>query len=247
MQPQTSSPFATPPAPLAVPSDAAREFEEFVYLISHDVRSSVRALIELPQWIVEDLEEAGVPITGSVASSIEMMNRHTGRLDRMLVDLLTYSRIGRMQNVVRNDLGLTLDQVLEEVKVPSDFVLVRDLVVDQLTLGERDVLTLFGALIQNAVRHHDKSSGRIIISTTQEGAHFVLRVADDGPGVAEKFRERVFGVMQTLRPRDEVEGSGLGLSNVRKIAEVYGGHASIGASPFGRGACVEVRIHQPPS
>ena len=50
------------------------EFEDFIYLISHDVRNSVRALIELPQWIEEDLEEAGIAISGSVSQSIEMIN-----------------------------------------------------------------------------------------------------------------------------------------------------------------------------
>lgn len=226
-------------------SDPAKEFEDFIYLISHDVRSSVRALIELPQWIVEDLQDAGVPIEGSVASSIEMMNRHTGRLDRMLVDLLAYSRIGRMQSVVAHDLTQILDQVLDEFQVPSAFTVVRDFEAETLILGDRDVLMLFGALLQNAVRHHDKPAGRVVVSTGWEGPFFVLRVADDGPGVAEKFRERAFGVMQTLRPRDEVEGSGLGLSNVRKIAELNGGTAHMIASPYGRGTCVEVRLLQP--
>jgi len=77
----------------------SQDIEDLIYLISHDVRSSVRALLELPNWISEDLEEAGFPVQGQVAASIELMNRHTSRLDRMLVDLLTYSRIGRMQSV----------------------------------------------------------------------------------------------------------------------------------------------------
>lgn len=66
------------------------EFEDFIYLISHDVRNSVRALIELAQWIADDLAEAGVKIEGQVAETIDLMNTHTGRLDRMLVDLLTF-------------------------------------------------------------------------------------------------------------------------------------------------------------
>ena len=73
----------------STPPVSSPELDEFIYLISHDVRGSVRALLELPQWIAEDLQEAGIPVDGSVATSIEMMNRHAGRLDRMLVDLLT--------------------------------------------------------------------------------------------------------------------------------------------------------------
>lgn len=220
----------------------SQDIEDFIYLISHDVRSSVRALLELPQWIAEDLAEAGIPIEGSVATSIDMMNRHAGRLDRMLVDLLTFSRIGRMQEVRPLSLPDALDQVLEEIRMPASFQLTRALEVSTLTMGERDILTLLDALIRNAVKHHDKAAGQITLATRREGDQILLSVTDDGPGIEPPFRESVFGAMRTLRPRDEVEGSGMGLANVRKIAGIYGGSARIKEPPAGRGCLVEVRI-----
>lgn len=228
----------TPPGPTL----NATEFEDLIYLISHDVRASVRALIELPQWIAEDLEEAGVPVQGSLATSIGLMNRHTGRLDRMLVDLLTFSRIGRMQNTVENDLNAVLDDVLEAVRMPPKFSVIRDMQTAKVTMGERDVLTMMHALILNSIRHHDKPKGRIIVSTSTDGDETVIAVVDDGPGIDEKFRDKVFGAMQTLRPRDEVEGSGMGLAIVRKIAAINGGTAVARSSPYGPGAMIEVRL-----
>ncbi|OAN85936.1 sensor histidine kinase [Sulfitobacter geojensis] len=231
-----------PPPVVEKQSGASQDIEDFIYLISHDVRASVRALLELPRWIEEDLEEAGVKIDGSVAASIELMNRHTGRLDRMLVDLLTFSRIGRMQEVRENHLPRVLDQVLEDIPVPAGFAVIRDMECDQLVMGDRDVLTLFDALVGNALKHHDKSSGQIVISTSVQAGEVVLSVADDGPGIPPEYRENVFGAMRTLRPRDEVEGSGMGLANVRKIATLYGGSARITDSPYGRGTLVEARV-----
>ncbi|MFY0646870.1 sensor histidine kinase [Sulfitobacter geojensis] len=231
-----------PPPIVEKQSGASQDIEDFIYLISHDVRASVRALLELPRWIEEDLEEAGVKIDGSVAASIELMNRHTGRLDRMLVDLLTFSRIGRMQEVRENHLPRVLDQVLEDIPVPAGFAVIRDMECDQLVMGDRDVLTLFDALVGNALKHHDKSSGQIVISTSVQAGEVVLSVADDGPGIPPEYRENVFGAMRTLRPRDEVEGSGMGLANVRKIATLYGGSARITDSPYGRGTLVEARV-----
>jgi signal transduction histidine kinase len=219
----------------------SQDIEDFIYLISHDVRSSVRALLELPNWISEDLEEAGFPVQGQVAASIDLMNRHTSRLDRMLVDLLTFSRIGRMQRVETLSLDVVLDQVLEELDVPGAFDVTRDLKGLEITIGNRDILTLLSALISNAVRHHDKTSGKIHVAALMDGTEVVLTVSDDGPGIAEEFRERIFGAMITLRPRDEVEGSGMGLANVRKIANFYGGTASVVPSVFGKGCCIEVR------
>lgn len=231
-----------PPPVVEKQSGASQDIEDFIYLISHDVRASVRALLELPRWIEEDLEEAGVKIDGSVAASIELMNRHTGRLDRMLVDLLTFSRIGRMQEVRENHLPRVIDQVLEDIPVPAGFAVIRDMECNQLVMGDRDVLTLFDALVGNALKHHDKSSGQIVISTSVQAGEVVLSVADDGPGIPPEYRENVFGAMRTLRPRDEVEGSGMGLANVRKIATLYGGSARITDSPYGRGTLVEARV-----
>lgn len=243
MQIGSHSTDATGPGPVAASAKpTSNDFEDFIYLISHDVRSSVRALIELPQWIVEDLEQQGVRIEGSVASSLELLNRHTGRLDRMLVDLLTYSRIGRMQETKSIDLEEALDRLAEEMEVPQTFKVLRQLDCRRVILGERDILTLLSALIQNAVKHHDRAQGQIIVTTEQRGGQIIIRVSDDGPGIEDAFAERVFGAMTTLRPRDEVEGSGMGLAHVRKIAEHYGGSAHVSPSPYGRGTQVTVRV-----
>ena len=59
-------------------------------------------------------------------------------------------------------------------------------------------------------------------------------VCDDGPGIPEEFRAKVLGAMTTLRPRDEVEGSGMGLANIRKIAEHYSGTVSLSAAEPGQ-------------
>ncbi|MEP2472962.1 MULTISPECIES: HAMP domain-containing sensor histidine kinase [Rhodobacterales] len=226
-----------------MPPTASSDFEDFIYLISHDVRNSVRALIELPQWIVEDLAEAGVKIDGSVADSIDLMNRHTGRLDRMLVDLLAFSRVGRMQAVVEVNLNEALDDVLEEMPVPTGFSVLRDLECDTITMGEQDSLTLLTALISNAIKHHDGNAGTVVVRCKKSGSDAVLSVSDDGPGIPETFHDRIFAAMTTLRPRDEVEGSGMGLAITRKIAQLYGGDARILKNDAdGRGSQFEVRL-----
>jgi len=109
-------------------------------------------------------------------------------------------------------------------------------------IGERDILTLLTALLSNAVKHHDKDQGQIVVTAENRADLVVLSVSDDGPGIDAEMQQRVFGAMTTLRPRDEVEGSGMGLANVRKIAELYGGEARVGPSVYGRGCMVEVTL-----
>jgi signal transduction histidine kinase len=222
------------------------EFEDFIYLISHDVRNSVRALIELPQWIEEDLAEAGIRLEGSIAQSIELMNSHTGRLDRMLVDLLAYSRVGRMQDAGEVVVDEALTDLLEEMRIPPSFSVRADLRSNILMIGQRDALTLLTQLLSNAIKHHDKPSGHVTISLQEQGNEVVLRVSDDGPGIAPQYRERVFAAMTTLRPRDEVEGSGMGLAIVRKIVQHYGGRISVGPGIGGLGTTVEIAVPAKP-
>ncbi len=220
----------------------SQDFEDFIYLISHDVRNSVRALIEVPQWIAEDLRDAGVQVTGSVAENIDLMNIHTRRLDRMLADLLVYSRIGRLQDMVRVDLMDAWDSVRQEVAVPRSVRVETDLGQPGLLFGERDIMTLLTALLSNAVRHRDGDTTLVRFTSRQEGDETVLTFQDNGPGIALQFREKAFSAMATLKSRDEVEGSGMGLAHVRKIVEAYGGQIRWLDLTGGRGVGFEFRF-----
>lgn len=223
----------------AIPTGAAagenQDIDDFIYLISHDVRASVRALLELPKWIEEDLQDAGVDLNGSVGQSIEMMNRHTARLDRMLLDLLSYSRIGRMQKVESVDIAQSIDEVLSGLHLPEKMQLKRQIVCSHAMIGERDMLLMLSALIGNAVKHNTKGAGDIMIRTEREGETFRLTICDEGPGIPARFHAKAMGAMTTLRSRDEVEGTGMGLANVRKIAAHYGGHMDLSETHQGGG------------
>ncbi|MCO4849302.1 MAG: sensor histidine kinase, partial [Yoonia sp.] len=96
-----------------------------------------------------------------------------------------------------------------------------------ITIGERDVLTLLSALISNAIKHHDKDFGAIHISAQTAEDKCVIQISDDGPGIPEGYSEQVFEAMTTLKSRDEIEGSGMGLAIVRKIANFYNGHVEL--------------------
>ncbi|MEX0280820.1 MAG: ATP-binding protein [Arenibacterium sp.] len=220
----------------------SQEFENFIYLVSHDVRNSVRALLEVPQWIEEDLENAGVQIKGPLADNIELMNTHTRRLDRMLIDLLVYSRIGRMQNNGEVAWGDVIDLITDQINVPPGFRIIRDLQEPIIVMGENDVMTLVSSLISNAIKHHDNREGCVWIQTVSNSEYVSLTVVDDGPGIPIKSREKVFEVMTTLRPRDEVEGSGMGLAKVRKIVTFYGGDIEWLDTEGGRGTALRFRF-----
>ena len=91
--------------------------------------------------------------------------------------------------------------------------------------------------IGNAIKHHDRSVGSVDVDVADCGDHWRFSVTDDGPGIPEKYRESVFEMFSTLKSRDQVEGSGMGLALVRKIVRRMGGACGI-APRAGRGTCV---------
>ena len=219
-----------------------QDFESFIYLISHDVRGSVRALMEIPQWIEEDMTSGGQRVAPQMRAHIDMLNRHAQRLDRMLFDLLLYSRVGRMQIPANIDLDVTLETVMDSMHIPASFTVSRNFSQKLVRMGEPDALTLFTVLISNAIKHHHREAGEIQISSRQNGQSVLLRFTDNGPGIPAPMRARAFEAMKTLRPRDEVEGSGMGLAIAQKIAETYDGTIVLSTGPGGIGTCVEVSL-----
>lgn len=95
---------------------------------------------------------------------------------------------------------------------------------------------IFQNLIGNAFKHHDRpEDGRVHVRAHGMDGFVTFTLEDDGSGIPARYHERIFGLFQTLRPRDEVEGSGMGLAVVKKAVESHGGTLRV-ASAEGRGA-----------
>jgi len=101
-------------------------------------------------------------------------------------------------------------------------------------------------LIGNAIKHHDKTTGRIEVTAADRGSHHAFAVGDDGPGIPVQFHGRIFKMFQTLKPRDQVEGSGMGLAIVRKQVELSGGSVSLQSSE-GNGSTFHFTLPVPQS
>ena len=104
---------------------------------------------------------------------------------------------------------------------------------DRLRFGQ-----VLANLVGNAVKHHGDTAGWVRVTCEPAAGAvdgFRFTVADDGPGIAPQYHEKIFGVFQTLQPRDRVEGTGIGLALVRKVVSAKGGTITVD-SAVGRGA-----------
>lgn len=224
--------------------EAARQdaFEQVLYHITHDLRATLRALKTVPEWIREDLAADGRQLSKDTDENLSMLEVQAARADQMLMDLRTYARVGRMHDpVCLVCLDATITRITSRGAIPRKFRLTSDLQAPAIMGPANEIDLLLGALVSNAIKHHDRAPGNIHVASTGLNEQIIISVEDDGPGIAPEFRERVFDMMTTLRARDHCEGSGLGLSIARKIAEHHGGTIRITDPTQERGCRVEIR------
>jgi signal transduction histidine kinase len=111
--------------------------------------------------------------------------------------------------------------------------------------------TVLRNLIGNAIKHHPQpSAGHVEITAQAQGPWVAIMVKDNGPGIDPAFHGRIFEIFQTLKPRDAIEGSGMGLTVVKKLVESRGGTIRV-ASRLGQGATFSFTwpssVHYPPN
>jgi signal transduction histidine kinase len=203
-----------------------KELETFAYVASHDLKSPLRGIAQLSNWIDEDLAEKEF---AEVGKHTQMLRNRIQRMEKLLDDMLVFYRAGKIDgNITRIDLAHMAKELFEiqNTKAGLHLELGDNLpVFDSLSTPFEQILR---NLFSNAIKHHDLDEGVIRIEGRRLNNDFYeISVSDDGPGIPTQFQERVFGMFQTLRPRDELEGSGMGLALIRKIVETYRGKISV--------------------
>ena len=211
-----------------------KDLEQFAYVASHDLKAPLRAIDLLVQWIAEELQGHDI---GDVQENLALLGQRTQRLGRLLDDLLAYSRAGRKigQHRSTDTHALVLDAI--QLTNPPESVTVRiDGTLPTFDTYRTPLEQVFRNLIGNAVKHHPGPEGTITVSCEERDDHYVFSVADDGSGIPAEYAERVFEMFQTLKPRDQVEGSGMGLAIVNRIVGWQGGRVWFESPPQGTGA-----------
>jgi PAS domain S-box-containing protein len=210
-----------------------KDLEQFAYVASHDLKAPLRAIDLLVQWIREGL--AGYD-ANNVQENLDLLGRRTQRLSRLLDDLLAYSRAGRKvgQHKETDCHALVLDAI-QLANAPPGIVLSIEGTLPTFATYPVPLEQVFRNLIGNAVKHHPGPTGRVTVSCEDRDDHFLFAVADDGAGIPQEYAERVFEMFQTLKPRDQVEGSGMGLAIVNRIVAWQGGRVWFEPGSGGRG------------
>jgi len=215
--------------------ESNKALDEFAHVASHDLKSPLRGIDNLCRFIEEDLNDEAA---ASVSEHLARMHGRVHRMEKLLDDLLEYSRVGRgEQRVQKIGVATLVSNVTRLLDVPAGFHVCTKDPLPVLTTFVTPLEQVFRNLIHNAIKHHDSDHGRIVVSAVECGRLVEFTVQDDGPGIAPQFHDRIFRMFTTLAPRDEVEGSGLGLPLIVKLTRHYGGDVWLDESANGeRGA-----------
>lgn len=203
-----------------------RELDQFAYVASHDLKAPLRAIVNLAGWIAED---AGDQLPPPSQEHLEKLRGRALRMERLLDDLLTYSRVGRRDGVAEEVKTEALIQDTAYLLAPPAGFQVRvERALPALFTPRTPLELVFRNLISNAIKHHHQPEQGFVQITARDLGDFVeFEIRDNGPGIEAQYHERIFGMFQTLRPRDEVEGSGMGLAIAKRAVEYRGGAIQI--------------------
>ncbi|HNP29562.1 MAG: response regulator [Nitrospira sp.] len=211
------------------------ELERFAYICSHDLKSPLRAIQNISEWIEEEL---GDTLQGKSRQYMDELRKRVQRMEKLLDDTLAYARIDRKRQAEENEIvnGKTLmEDIMALMAPPESFTVKIGERLGQINVNRLPLQQVLYNLVNNAIKHCDKEAGTVEINVEDGGSLHIFSVRDDGIGIAPEYHQRIFEMFQSLNPRDQREGSGMGLAIVKKILVTCGGEITLESEP-GQGA-----------
>jgi len=217
------------------------ELCRYAHLVSHDLRSPMQSIYQLSKMIAK---ESQGQLNEKAEKALEQLQKKAFQSQELVDGILKHSLAGEQAYTPEKiQLPQFIDELVEFCSPPSDFQIDIEVSVSEIVSDSIILKQILQNLISNAIKYNDKAQGLIRIVASANESEVTFEVTDNGPGIPEKFHERIFGMFQTLSHADRFgnKGTGIGLHTVKNLVVLLGGNITI-ESKEGEGSTFKVRI-----
>lgn len=208
---------------------ANQDLRHFAHTVSHDLKTPLRGIRRLAEWISTNYANK---LDEDDREEVNLLMSRVERMHNLIDGVLQYSSVGYAEEEkVQVNLNELIYDVIDLIAPPENITITIENELPVIECEKTRIVQVFQNLLSNAVRYMDKPASITKIACVEENGFWKFSVADNGPGIEEKYFEKIFQIFQTLSTHDESDSSGIGLSTVKKIVELYGGRVWVESKP----------------
>lgn len=195
-----------------------QELSDYAHMVSHDLKSPLRSIDALTAWLKEDYKDA---FDNNGTKTLNLIRDNVEKMDTLIKGILEYSTIGKNQmDIYDVDINALINDILNIIQVPDNININKQNL--PIIKGDKYRLQqLFQNLIGNAINYNDKDLGIIDIGFEDQDNYWQFYIKDNGKGIEETYFNKIFKTFEKLE--NNPESTGIGLSIVKKIVDLYGG------------------------
>ena len=216
--------------------EARQELKNFTWAASHNLKAPLHAIDNLSQWLEEELEDT---IQEPAKAHLTNLRDRVGRMSNLLGHILDYTHLEKKSEEAD---GMNVDgetllfEVMAILDVPAGFTIKTEGNLAGLHAARLPMVQILCNLIGNAVKHHDRNNGEVLVKVDEDRLSYRISVSDDGPGISSDEQIRMFDMFQSPHKDGSADGhSGMGMALVKKVLLGYGSTLKVDSGP-GRGA-----------
>lgn len=201
-----------------------KELHDFAHIVSHDLKSPLRSINALISWFQEDYEHV---LDAEAVETFDKLNNKLEQMDALIDGILRYSSVNDKNILAIHKVNIK--GVLEEIKtilyIPEHIQFIYPDNLPTINADKTRIKQLFQNLISNAINYIDKEEGKIEVKFTELKTYWKFSISDNGVGISEAYHDKIFKIFETLDKKGK--STGIGLSIVKKIIELYNGTISL--------------------
>jgi PAS domain S-box-containing protein len=212
-----------------------KELEQFAFVASHDLQEPLRTTASFVDLLQQQYKGK---LDQKADKYLDYILQASDRMTILITDLLEYSRIGDNRELEDVDCNSTMSEVLTDLDtaINNSEAEIKMESLPVIQGYQAEIKQLFQSLTYNAIKFRQKNiSPRLNISVSKQRDTWQFAFADNGIGIAKEHNEKIFNIFQRLHTRNEYKGSGIGLSNCKKIVELHKGKIWVESTP-GKGS-----------